>query len=108
MHAQERVICRAGSLTCRVATRVRPPSWSGRVWLSSGLTALLPQPCLFQTGSIEVPASRFLCEHLRQNDFIWACTSRIHAQVPVVTTGQLTKTFHQQIPCGIDIPIVPG
>jgi len=56
------------------------------------LTALLTEYCLFHTGSIPLPASRFLCEHLRQNDFIWACISRIHAQVPVVTTGQLAKT----------------
>jgi hypothetical protein len=55
-----------------------------------------------------VPTSRFLCEHLRQIDFIWACTSRIHAQVPVITTGKLTKTLHQQISCGIDVPIVAG
>jgi hypothetical protein len=71
------------------------------------LTALLTEPRLFQTGSIALPASRFLCEHLLQNLF-WACISRIHAQVPVITTGQLTKTFRQQIPCGIDVTVVPG
>jgi hypothetical protein len=71
------------------------------------LTALLTKSRLFQTGSIALPASRFLCEHLHQN-FFWACISRIHAQVPVITTGQLTKTFHQQIPCGIDVTVVPG
>src|ERR1700738_4400959 len=69
------------------------------------LTALLMELRLFQTGSIPSPASRFLCEHLLQN-LIWACFSRIHAQVPVVTTGQLAKTFRQQIPCGIDVAIV--
>jgi len=42
-----------------------------------------------------LPASRFLCEHLLQNLFR-ACISRIHAQVPVVTTGQLAKAFRQQ------------
>ena len=42
-----------------------------------------------------MPASRFSCEHLRQN-FFWACISRIHAQVPVVTTGQLAKTLRQE------------
>jgi len=63
------------------------------------LTALLPQSRWFQTGSIVVPASRFLCEHLHQK---LACISRIHAQVPVVTTGKLTHTLRQQIACGID------
>jgi hypothetical protein len=57
---------------------------------------------------IAVPASRFLCEHLHQNVLFWACTSRIHAQVPVVTTGKLTYTLRQQIPCGIGIPIMAG
>jgi len=72
------------------------------------LTALLPQCRRFQTGSIAVPASRFLCEHLHQNMISWACISRIHAKVPVVTTGKLTHTLRQQIPCCIDIPIVAG
>src|SRR5882724_1297199 len=75
---------------------------------SSVLTALLTEPRLFQTGSIPSPASRFLCEHLHQKVFIWACTSRIHAQVPVITTGELAKTFRQQIPCGIDVAVVAG
>src|SRR5258708_28338838 len=57
---------------------------------------------LFQTGSIVSPASRFFCEHLHQNLF-WACISRIHAQVPLVTSGKLTESLHQQIPCGIDV-----
>jgi hypothetical protein len=57
------------------------------------------------TGSIPLPASRFLCEHLHQNLFR-ACISRIHAQVPVITTGQLAKTFRQQISSGIDVAIV--
>src|SRR6516164_8817711 len=70
------------------------------------LTALLSQSRRFQAGSIAVPASRFLCEHLHQKLLFWACISRIHAQVPVVTTGKLTHTLRQQIPCGIDIPIV--
>jgi len=70
------------------------------------LTALLTQSRLFQTDSIALLASRFFCEHLRQNTLIWACTSRIHAQVPVVTTGQLAKTLRQQISCGIDIAVV--
>jgi hypothetical protein len=60
---------------------------------------------LFQTGSIALPASRFLCEHLHQNLF-WACISRIHAQVPVITTGKLTESLHQQIPCGIDVSVM--
>jgi hypothetical protein len=55
-----------------------------------------------------MPASRFLCEHLHQNIFFWACISRIHAQVPVVTTGQLAKTLRQKIPCGIDVAVVEG
>jgi hypothetical protein len=59
-----------------------------------------------QTDPIAVPASRFLCEHLHQNGLFWACISRIHAQVPVVTTGKLTHTLRQQIPCSIDIPIM--
>jgi hypothetical protein len=63
------------------------------------------QTRLFQTGSIASPASRFLCEHLHQNLF-WACISRIHAQVPVVTTGKLTESLHQQIPCGIDVSVM--
>jgi len=71
------------------------------------LTALLTEYCLFHTGSIPLSASRFLCEHLHQNLFR-ACISRIHAQVPVVTTGQLAKTLRQQIPCGIDIAVVQG
>jgi hypothetical protein len=74
--------------------------------LGRSLTALLPQSRRFQTGSIVVPASRFLCEHLHQKLLFWACISRIHAQVPVVTTGKLTHTLRQQIPCGIDIPIM--
>ena len=53
-----------------------------------------------------MPASRFLCEHLHQKLLLWACTSRIHAQVPVVTTGKLTKTFRQHIPRGIDVTVV--
>jgi hypothetical protein len=72
------------------------------------LSALLPQSRRFQTGSIAVPASRFLCEHLRQKLLFWACISRIDAQVPVLTTGKLPHTLRQQIPCGIDIPIVAG
>jgi len=44
---------------------------------------------LFHTGSMALPASRFMCEHLHQNRF-WACISRIHAQVPVIMTGKLT------------------
>jgi hypothetical protein len=63
------------------------------------------QSWLFQTGSIALPASRFLCEHLHQNLFR-ACISRIHAQVPLVTSGKLTEAFHQQIPCGIDVAVV--
>src|ERR1700716_308377 len=53
-----------------------------------------------------MPASRFICEHLHQNVFFWACISRIHAQVPVITTGQLAKTLRQQIPRGIDVAVV--
>jgi hypothetical protein len=65
----------------------------------------LMQCCLFQTGSIALPTSRFFCEHLHQNLF-WACISRIHAQVPLVTSGKLTEAFHQQIPCGIDVSVM--
>jgi len=54
-----------------------------------------------------MPASRFLCEHLLEN-FFRACTSRIHAQVPVITTGKLTQTLRQQIPRGIDVTVVAG
>src|SRR5579859_1506920 len=75
---------------------------------SRRLTALPTQSRLFKTVSIALPASRFLREHLRQIDLIWACTSRIHAQVPIITTGQLAKTLRQQIPCGIDIAVVVG
>ena len=60
---------------------------------------------LFQTGSIALPASRFMCEHLPQNLF-WGCLSRIHAQVPVITTGKLTETLHQHIACGIDVSVM--
>jgi hypothetical protein len=60
------------------------------------------------TGSIPSPASRFLCEHLRQKVFFWACISRIHAQVPVITTGQLAKPLRQQIPRSIDVAVVAG
>ena len=70
------------------------------------MTALLPESRRFQTGSIAVPASRFLCEHLHQKLLFWACISRIHAQVPVITTGKLPHTLRQQIPCGIDVPIM--
>jgi len=63
------------------------------------------QTCLFQTGSIALPASRFLCEHLHQSLF-WACISRIHAQVPLVTSGKLTESLHQQIPCGVDVSVM--
>jgi|SRR5450755_2672278 hypothetical protein len=68
------------------------------------------QSCLFQSGSIALPASRelhsvALREHLQQNLF-WACISRIHAQVPLVTTGKLTESLPQQIPCGIDVSIM--
>jgi len=63
------------------------------------------QTCLFQTGSIALPASRFFCEHLRQNLF-WACISRIHAQVPLITSGKLTESLHQQVPCGIDVSVM--
>src|SRR6267154_2502184 len=63
------------------------------------------QSCLFQTGSIALPASRFFCEHLHQNLF-WACISRIHAQVPLVTSGKLTESLHQQIPRGIDVSVM--
>jgi len=74
------------------------------------LTAPLMPSRLFQTGSIALPASRELhfvaiCEHLHQNLF-WACISRIHAQVPVIMTGKLTETFHQQIACGIDVSVM--
>src|ERR1700738_712208 len=72
------------------------------------LPRLLAEPRLFQTGSIALPASRFLCEHLHQKVFFWPCISRIHAQVPVVTTGKLAKTLRRQIPCGIDVAIVAG
>ena len=63
------------------------------------------QTRLFQTGSVALPASRFVCEHLHQNLF-WACISRIHAQVPLVTSGKLTESLHQQIPCGIDVSVM--
>ena len=72
------------------------------------MTALLTEPRLFETGSIPSPASRFICEHLHQNVFIWACISRIHAQVPVATTGRLAKTLRQNSPCGIDVAVVAG
>jgi hypothetical protein len=76
-----------------------------RTRTSTDLTATLMQARLFQTGSIALPASRFFCEHLHQNLF-WACISRIHAQVPVATTGKLTESLNQQIPCGIDVSIM--
>jgi len=79
----------------------------GDVDASIFLTALLSKPRLFQTGAIPMPASRFACEHLPEN-FLRACTSRIHAQVPVVTTGKLTETLRQQIPRGIDVTVVVG
>src|ERR1700687_6033036 len=72
------------------------------------LTALLTEPRLFQTGSVPMPASRFVCEHLHQKVFFWACISRIHAQVPVITTGQLAETLRRKIPCGIDVAVVAG
>ena len=72
------------------------------------MTALLTEPCLFQTGGIASPASRFICEHLHQNIFIWACISRIHAQVPVATTGRLAETLHQNTSCGINVAVVAG
>src|SRR5436853_2963581 len=79
-----------------------------RSWNEGGnLTALLSEARLFHTGSIPMPASRFLCEHLRQNLVFWACSSRIHAQDPVITTGQqLVKTLQQQVACCIDIAVM--
>jgi len=69
------------------------------------LTTLLSKLRLFHTGAIAMPASRFICEHLLQK-FFRACIPRIHAQVPVITTGKLTKSLRQQIACGIDVAIV--
>ena len=89
-----------------MAGRCRPQPTSAVSSDRPILTAQLYQSRPLDTGSIALPASRFLCEHLRQNDFIWACTSRIHAQVPVVTTGKLTKTLRQQISCSINISIM--
>jgi hypothetical protein len=68
------------------------------------------QTRLFQTGSVALPASRephsvAFCEHLHQKLF-WACISRIHAQVPLVTSGKLTEAFHQQNPCGINVSVM--
>jgi hypothetical protein len=63
------------------------------------------QTRLFQSGSVALPASRFLCEHLHQNLF-WACISHIHAQVPLVTSGKLTESLRQQIPRGIDVSVM--
>ena len=71
------------------------------------MIALLSKPYLFQRGAIPTPASRFMCEHLLEN-FFRACISRIHAQVPVITTGKLTEPLHQQISCGIDVAVVTG
>src|SRR6266404_5037489 len=84
----------------------RAISWDPTSRNMAPLTALLSVSRLFHTGSIPMPASRFLCEHLHQNLFFWACISRIHAQVPVITTGQLAKTLRQKIPCGIDVAVV--
>lgn len=58
------------------------------------MTTLLSLARLFPTGSLAVPASRFPCEHLPDElEIIEACTSRIHAQVPVVTTGYLLQSI---------------
>jgi multidrug resistance protein, MATE family len=70
------------------------------------LTALLSASCLFQTDMMPMPASRFLCEHLLRKVLFWACTSRIHAQVPAITAGQLAKALRQHIPRGIDVTVV--
>jgi hypothetical protein len=54
-----------------------------------------------------VPVSRFLCEHLPDELIvIEACISRIHAQDPVVTTGDLSHPLMQDVACGIDVAIV--
>src|SRR5579872_2912253 len=54
-----------------------------------------------------MPVSRFLCEHLLDDvKIIEACTSRIHAQVPVVTTGNLSHPLVQNAACSIDVPVV--
>ena len=55
-----------------------------------------------------MPVSRFLCEHLPDElEIIGACTSRIHAQDPVVTTGgNLSHSLIQDTACGIDVAIV--
>src|SRR5207244_12375307 len=54
-----------------------------------------------------MPASRFLCELLHQDLCFWACISRLHAQDPVVTTGQLlATTLQQQVACCIDIAVM--
>src|SRR6266478_1884852 len=85
----------------------RAISWDPTSRNMAPLTALLSVSRLFHTGSIPMPASRFLCEHLHQNLFFWACISRIHAQDPVITTGQLlAKTLQQQVACCIDIAIM--
>jgi hypothetical protein len=58
------------------------------------LTTLLSLARLFPTGSLAVPAWRFLCEHLPDElELIEACTSRIHAQDPVVTAGYLSQSL---------------
>ena len=51
------------------------------------LTALLIESRMFLTCSIQWPASRFICGHLRR-DCSRACTSRISAQDPGVTPGK--------------------
>jgi hypothetical protein len=62
---------------------------------------------LFHTGSLTMPVSRFLCEHLLDEvTIIEACTSRIHAQVPVATTGNLSHPLVQNAACSIDVPVV--
>ena len=55
-----------------------------------------------------MPVSRFLCEHLPDElEIIEACISRIHAQVPVVTTGgNLSHILIQDGAGGIDVAIV--
>src|SRR2546429_3355301 len=72
----------------------RAISWDPTSRNMAPLTALLSVSRLFHTGSIPMPASRFLCEHLHQNLFFWACISRIHAQRSEEHTSELQSRLH--------------
>ncbi|MGC8520030.1 MAG: hypothetical protein ACP5P4_16165, partial [Steroidobacteraceae bacterium] len=88
------------SSASRGASNVMP--WSGCV---IHLTALLTDFRMFLTLSNQLPASRFVQEHLRRHS-CRAWISPVSAQVPEVTSGKLTHGCGQQVLSGVDVPVM--